>query len=132
MVQKVVEYAATGRRKEAVARVNMAPGAGKVTVNGKAIEVYFPVESVRNFVQQPLALTDNLNRYDIAANVKGGGKIGQAGALRHAIARALVQADEAFKPALKAQRCLTRDARMKERKKTGQPGARKRFQFSKR
>lgn len=132
MVQKVVEYAATGRRKEAVARVNMTPGAGKLTVNGKSIEVYFPVESVRNFVQQPLALTENLNRYDIAARVKGGGKIGQAGAVRHAIARALVQVDEAFKPALKSERCLTRDARMKERKKTGQPGARKRFQFSKR
>ncbi|HNR95098.1 MAG TPA: 30S ribosomal protein S9 [Kiritimatiellia bacterium] len=132
MVQKVVEYAATGRRKEAVARVNMAPGVGKVSVNGKNFETYFPIESVRNFIQQPLALTDNLNRFDIAVSVKGGGSMGQAGAVRHAIARALLQVDEALKPALKAERCLTRDARMKERKKTGQPGARKRFQFSKR
>ena len=132
MVQKVVEYAATGRRKEAVARVNMAPGVGKVSVNGKNFEVYFPIESVRNFIQQPLVLTDNLNRYDVSVSVKGGGSMGQAGAIRHAISRALIQVDEAFKPALKAEHCLTRDARMKERKKTGQPGARKRFQFSKR
>ena len=92
----------------------------------------FRSESVRNFIQQPLVLTDNLNRYDITVSVKGGGSMGQAGAIRHAVSRALLQVDEAFKPALKAEHCLTRDARMKERKKTGQPGARKRFQFSKR
>ena len=130
--KKVVEYAATGRRKEAVARVRLALGVGKMTVNGRDFEQYFPVESSRLLIQQPLAITDKLKTYDVIASVKGGGPMGQAGAVRHGIARALVLADESTKDALKKNGFLTRDARMKERKKPGQPGARKRFQFSKR
>lgn len=130
--KKVVEYAATGRRKEAVARVRLALGVGKMVVNGREFEDYFPVESMRLMIEQPLALTDKLKQYDVIASVKGGGLIGQAGAMRHGIARALVLADESLKDTLKSSGCLTRDSRMKERKKSGQPGARKRFQFSKR
>ena len=130
--KKVVEYAATGRRKEAVARVRLALGVGKMTVNGREFEQYFPVESMRLLVEQPLVITDKLKTYDVIARVKGGGLVGQAGAVRHGISRALVLADESTKDALKKNGFLTRDARMKERKKPGQPGARKRFQFSKR
>ena len=132
MAQKVVEYSATGRRKEAVARIKLALGVGKVTVNGKSLQDYFKTETMSAFVVQPLALTDTLNKYDLVANVNGGGLRGQAGAIRHGLARALVQADEATKAILKGNGFLTRDPRMKERKKTGQPGARRRFQFSKR
>lgn len=132
MAQKVVEYSATGRRKEAVARIKLALGVGKATVNGKSLQDYFKTETMSAFVVQPLALTDTLNKYDLVANVNGGGLRGQAGAIRHGLARALVQADEATKAILKGNGFLTRDPRMKERKKTGQPGARRRFQFSKR
>ncbi|NCC51087.1 MAG: 30S ribosomal protein S9 [Spartobacteria bacterium] len=132
MAQHVVEYGATGRRKEAVARVRLALGVGKTFVNGREFNEYFPVDSVRNFIEEPLAITETLKRYDVIVKVAGGGSMGQAGAVRHGIARALVQADPALKDRLKANGCLTRDPRMKERKKSGQPGARKRFQFSKR
>ena len=132
MAQNVVEYGATGRRKEAVARVRLALGVGKTFVNGKEFKDYFPVEAVRNFIEEPLTITETLKRYDVIAKVAGGGSMGQAGAVRHAIARALVLADSALKDSLKSNGCLTRDPRMKERKKPGQPGARKRFQFSKR
>jgi len=132
VTQNVAEYAATGRRKTAVARVRLALGVGKRTVNGKDFETYFPSAALRMFIEQPLAITDNLKRYDIICSVRGGGKSGQAGAIRHGIARALVQADAGLKEKLKESGMLTRDPRMKERKKAGQPGARKRFQFSKR
>ncbi|MBU0679269.1 MAG: 30S ribosomal protein S9 [Verrucomicrobia bacterium] len=132
MAQKVVEFAATGRRKTSVARVRLALGVGKMTVNGQEFDQYFPSAAIQAYVEQPFSFTDTLKRYDVIASVKGGGKVGQAGALRHGIARALVTADEGVKDALKKTGCLTRDPRMKERKKPGQPGARKRFQFSKR
>lgn len=130
--KQIVEFAATGRRKTAVARVRLAHGVGKMSVNGLPFEVYFPVASVRQFIEHPFRVTDTVKRFDVVAQVSGGGKVGQAGALRHGIARALVQADPALRDRLKEAGCLTRDPRMKERKKAGQPGARKRFQFSKR
>ena len=123
---------ATGRRKEAVARVKLALGVGKATVNGKSLQDYFKTETMSTFVVQPLVLADALKKYDVVANVSGGGLRGQAGALRHGLARALVAADETSREKLKGGGFLTRDPRMKERKKTGQPGARRRFQFSKR
>ena len=126
------EYLGTGRRKTAVARVRLASGAGKVTVNGRALENYFLIDTQRMHLLQPLVSTDTLNKYDVQVNVKGGGPNGQAGAVRHGIARALIKADANLRPTLKSQGLLTRDPRMKERKKYGQPGARKRFQFSKR
>lgn len=126
------EFLGTGRRKTAVARVRLAPGTGKITVNGRVFDVYFPTEALRMQVAQPLAVTETTAKYDVRANVTGGGPNGQAGAVRHGIARALLKVDAAFRPALKAQGLLTRDPRMRERKKYGQPGARKRFQFSKR
>lgn len=129
---QTIEYAATGRRKTSVARVRIALGVGKRKINGKSAEDYFGTDALVGFVEQPLEATDSAKRYDVIANLKGGGKIGQAGALRHGIARALVEADEGLKQALKEGGFLTRDSRMKERKKPGQPGARKRFQFSKR
>ena len=132
MAKKVVEYGATGRRKTAVARVRLALGVGKVSVNGKAFDDFFPTQSLRTIVELPMQKTDTLKQYDVIASVKGGGPVGQAGAMRHGIARALVMADPALKETLKENGFLTRDARMKERKKYGQPGARKRFQFSKR
>jgi small subunit ribosomal protein S9 len=110
----------------------MALGVGKVKVNGKAFDTFFPTESLRTVIEQPLKVTDTLKQYDIIASVSGGGPVGQAGAMRHGIARALVMADPAHKDVLKDNGFLTRDPRMKERKKYGQPGARKRFQFSKR
>jgi small subunit ribosomal protein S9 len=103
-----------------------------VTVNGRAFENYFPTDSLRMVVQQPLTVTGTADKFDVRANVSGGGPAGQAGAVRHGIARALLLADAALRPSLKAEGLLTRDPRMKERKKYGQPGARKRFQFSKR
>ena len=124
--------AATGRRKQASARVTIVPGSGKITVNGETFEKYFDTEAVRGFILQPLQLTGKEKALDITASVKGGGKKGQAGAVRHGIARALVKLDEAYRAALKANGMMTRDARVKERKKSGQPGARRRFQFSKR
>jgi len=126
------EYLGTGRRKTAVARVRLASGTGKVTVNGRALENYFTTEVLRGMVLQPLTVTQTLSRYDARVNVSGGGPSGQAGAARHGIARALLDVDIALRPVLKSNGLLTRDPRMKERKKYGQPGARKRFQFSKR
>jgi small subunit ribosomal protein S9 len=126
------EFLSTGRRKTAVARVRLAPGTGKITVNGRAFEVYFPLEQLRVQATQPLAVADAVAKFDLRISVQGGGPSGQAGAVRHGIARALLKADPTYRPALKAQGFLTRDPRMKERKKYGQPGARKRFQFSKR
>ena len=129
---KVTEFIATGRRKTAVARVRLATGSGKVTINGRALENYFPTEILRGMVAQPFNVSATQNKFDTRVNVAGGGPAGQAGAVRHGIARALLVADANLRPALKADGLLTRDPRMKERKKYGQPGARKRFQFSKR
>jgi small subunit ribosomal protein S9 len=132
VAQKVAEYSATGRRKTSVARIRLAHGVGKMLVNGREFKHYFPLESTRNYIEQPLAYTDSLKRFDIIATVSGGGISGQAGAIRHGLARALTLADSALRDKLKSSGCLTRDPRMKERKKYGRPGARKRFQFSKR
>jgi small subunit ribosomal protein S9 len=129
---KTSEFLGTGRRKTSIARVRLSSGTGKVTVNGRAFENYFPTDSLRMVVQQPLTLTGNVDKFDVRVNVTGGGPTGQAGAVRHGIARALLHADANLRPSLKAEGLLTRDPRMKERKKYGQPGARKRFQFSKR
>ena len=126
------EYLGTGRRKTAVARVRLAAGSGKVTINGRPIENYFQLETQRSHSLQPLAATDSTNKFDVRVNVKGGGPNGQAGAVRHGLARALIEADANLRPTLKALGLLTREPRMKERKKYGQPGARKRFQYSKR
>ncbi len=132
MVEKVAEYSATGRRKTAVARVKLTPGSGKWIVNSKEPMIYFGTEAVVKFIEQPMELTKTREKYDLSANLTGGGIVGQAGALRHAIARALLLTEGSLRTVLKASGCLTRDSRMKERKKYGQPGARKRFQFSKR
>ena len=126
------QMGATGRRKCSVAQVRIAPGTGKYCINGKELKEYFPTESARGFVEQPLVVTETRGKLDISANIKGGGVVGQSGALRHAIARSLVKYNEKLRPALKSAGLLTRDSRVKERKKSGQPGARKRFQFSKR
>jgi small subunit ribosomal protein S9 len=126
------EFLATGRRKTAVARVRLASGSGKITVNGRPMENYFPVDAQRLVVMQPFALTDSAAKFDARVSVTGGGPNGQAGAVRHGIARALLRADANLRPTLKAGGLLTRDPRMRERKKYGQPGARKRFQYSKR
>lgn len=127
-----VKFYGTGRRKTAVARVWLKPGTGVITVNKRPVETYFPVEAQRSLLNQPFTASQTAGKYDVLINVHGGGLNGQAGACRHGIARALLSSDAALKPALKAEKLLTRDARMKERKKYGQPGARKRFQFSKR
>ena len=129
---ETTEFLGTGRRKTAIARVRLASGSGKVTVNGRPLENYFVVDTQRMLLLQPLTVTESLSKYDIRVNVIGGGPNGQAGAVRHGIARALIEADANLRPTLKAQGLLTRDPRMKERKKYGQPGARKRFQYSKR
>ena len=129
---KTSEFGGTGRRKTAVARVRLASGSGKIMVNGRAFENYFLTETLRGVVLQPLNITETAARFDIQINVKGGGPAGQAGAVRHGIARALIEADANFRPTLKSNGLLTRDPRMRERKKYGQPGARKRFQYSKR
>jgi small subunit ribosomal protein S9 len=126
------EFVATGRRKAAVARVRMASGSGKILVNGRPFENYFMVESHRMHAMEPLTVTDSTGKFDIRINVLGGGPNGQAGAVRHGIARALLGVDLNLRTALKSKGLLTRDPRMKERKKYGQPGARKRFQYSKR
>lgn len=123
---------ATGRRKTSVASVLITSGTGKFEVNGKPLEDYFPMEKLRSIISQPLVVTGTEGRYDITARVRGGGKAGQAGAMRHGLARALAKEDDRMRQALKQAGLLTRDQRMKERKKYGQPGARKRFQFSKR
>ena len=126
------QYLGTGRRKTAVARVRLAAGSGKITVNGRAFDVYFPLETQRGVVTQPLTVTGTTEKLDVRLNITGGGPNGQAGAARHGISRALLKFDASLRPQLKAEGFLTRDSRMKERKKYGQPGARKRFQFSKR
>ena len=127
-----IEFLGTGRRKTAIARVRLASGNGKITVNGRQFENYFTLETQRVTATQPLAVTGTAEKFDARINVSGGGPNGQAGAVRHGIARALLQFDANLRGALKAEGLLTRDSRMKERKKYGQPGARKRFQFSKR
>jgi len=129
---EVNEFLGTGRRKTAVARVRLCSGTGKVTVNGRPLENYFCVEDQRAAVLLPLVKTDSANKFDVRVSVMGGGPTGQAGAVRHGIARALLKVDLNLRPILKAEGLLTRDPRMKERKKYGQPGARKRFQYSKR
>jgi small subunit ribosomal protein S9 len=121
-----------GRRKEAVARVFLTPGSGKITVNGRELDAYVGRETLVLLVREPLEATESTGKFDIAATVDGGGVTGQAGALRLGIARALVRLDERYHPMLKARGLLTRDPRMKERKKYGLAGRRKRFQFSKR
>ncbi len=126
------EFLGTGRRKTAVARVRIKPGEGKVTVNGREFDKYFFLEDQRMVAMQAFAATENENKFDVRVNVAGGGLSGQAVAVRHGIARALLVADPEHRPALKAAGFLTRDARQRERKKYGQPGARKRFQYSKR
>ena len=128
----VQEFIATGRRKTAVARIRMTPGNGKIDINGKSFEDYFPTVPLQNTVLQPLQVVKLTNAYDISVNTTGGGATGQAGAARLAISRALLQVDANLRGTLKAEGLLRRDPRMKERKKSGQPGARKRFQFSKR
>ncbi|HYY13326.1 MAG TPA: 30S ribosomal protein S9 [Chthoniobacterales bacterium] len=126
------EFIATGRRKNAVARIRMTPGSGKIDINGRNFEDYFPTPPLQNTVLQPLQTAKLVNAYDLSINTSGGGVAGQAGATRLAIARALLQADADLRGTLKTDGLLRRDPRMKERKKSGQPGARKRFQFSKR
>jgi small subunit ribosomal protein S9 len=126
------EFTATGRRKTSVARVRMAPGSGKIDVNGRSFEDYFPTVPLQNVVLQPLQTAKTVNVYDLSINASGGGATGQAGAVQLAIARALLQVDGNLRGALKTEGLLRRNPRMKERKKSGQPGARKRFQFSKR
>ncbi len=132
MSTSAVISAATGRRKTAVARVELVSGSGTLTINRREFAEYFPDEAVRAYLLQPLKIVNLESNYDIRAFVSGGGSTGQAGAIRHAISRALVAADESLRKTLKDQGCMTRDSRMKERKKPGQPGARRRFQFSKR
>jgi small subunit ribosomal protein S9 len=128
----IIEFLGTGRRKTAVARVRLATGSGKITVNRRTFENYFPLETLRAVVVQPLTVAGALEKFDVRVNVAGGGPNGQADAVRHGISRALIKFDAALRPPLKAEGLLTRDPRMRERKKYGQPGARKRFQFSKR
>ncbi len=129
---KISEYLGTGRRKTSVARVRLASGSGKIVVNGRPFDSYFPVETLRATAAQPLTVTGTTEKLDARITVTGGGPTGQAGAVRHGIARALLQFDASLRAPLKAEGLLTRDPRMKERKKYGQPGARKRFQYSKR
>ena len=132
MANKAIS-AGTGRRKPATARVNPVSGSGKWTGNPVALEDYIPSEALRDYLKQPVAISGyDMAKVDVVCFAKGGGISGQAGAIRHGLARALVAADETTRAALKKAGCMTRDSRMKERKKPGQPGARKRFQFSKR
>lgn len=133
VVKKKVQYWGTGRRKKAIARVRLIPGGeGNIVINKRSIDDYFGLETLKYIVRQPLTLTSTLDKYDVAVNVKGGGSSGQAGAIRHGVARALVKADETLRPQLKAAGFMTRDPRMKERKKYGLHKARKAPQFSKR
>ncbi|OLE54981.1 MAG: 30S ribosomal protein S9 [Acidobacteria bacterium 13_1_20CM_3_53_8] len=128
----LTEYYGTGRRKTSTARVFLRPGAGAVQINRKPFEQYFPNETLRMIIRQPLQLTETANKFDILVNVDGGGPAGQAGAIRHGITRALIEFNADLRPTLKQAGLITRDPRIKERKKYGQKGARKRFQFSKR
>ncbi len=127
-----VQYLGTGRRKESVARVRLLPGSGRIVINGKEMDQYFGLETLKLIVRQPLVTTETDGRFDVIAKVEGGGFSGQAGAIRHGIARALLQADGEYRPALKKNGYLTRDPRMKERKKYGLKKARRAPQFSKR
>ena len=127
-----IQYYGTGRRKTSTARVYLRPGTGEFKVNRKTFEQYFPNQALRMIIRQPLTLTDTANKFDIVVNVAGGGPAGQAGAVRHGITRALMEFNADLRPALKDAGLVTRDPRAKERKKYGQKGARKRFQFSKR
>jgi small subunit ribosomal protein S9 len=129
---QIQEFIATGRRKTSVARIRMTPGSGKIDINGRNFEDYFPSAPLQNIVLQPLQTAKVVNDYDLSINATGGGVAGQAGAARLAIARALLQVNGDLRSGLKSEGLLRRDPRMKERKKSGQPGARKRFQFSKR
>lgn len=128
----LIEYYGTGKRKSAIARVFMRPGEGSVTVNNRTLELFFPNPLHRMTVNVPLNLTETTGRFDIMVTVRGGGNSGQADAIRHGISRALLKFSPELRPVLKAKGLLTRDSRIKERKKPGQPGARKKFQFSKR
>jgi small subunit ribosomal protein S9 len=125
-------FIGTGRRKTAVARVRLATGTGKIQINGRAFDNYFPTESQRMIATQPMTVTGTADKFDAQITVTGGGPNGQAGAVRHGLARALLTVDANLRPILKSEGFLTRDPRMRERKKYGQPGARKRFQYSKR
>ena len=127
-----IQYYGTGRRKTSTARVFLRPGAGEIKINRRAFEDYFPNQTLRTVVRQPLQLTETINKFDILINVDGGGLAGQAGAIRHGITRALMEFNADLRPSLKGAGLVTRDPRSKERKKYGQKGARKRFQFSKR
>ncbi|MDQ0216148.1 small subunit ribosomal protein S9 [Oikeobacillus pervagus] len=127
-----VQYYGTGRRKSSVARVRLVPGDGRIIINDREAESYIPFEALREVIKQPLVATETLGSYDVLVNVNGGGYTGQAGAIRHGIARALLQADPEYRTTLKRAGLLTRDARMKERKKYGLKGARRAPQFSKR
>jgi small subunit ribosomal protein S9 len=131
-MDQTIQYSSVGRRKESVARVKLMPGKGEILVNGRSCEKYFLRETDRIIVKQPLEATSNLNKFDVLTQIRGGGLTGQAGALRHGISRALAIADPSTKDLLRKQGYLTRDPRMKERKKYGQKGARKRFQWTKR
>ena len=127
-----IQYYGTGRRKTSTARVYLRPGGGNFQVNRKTFESYFPNETLRMIIRQPLNLTETANKFDVLVNVAGGGPSGQAGAIRHGITRALIEYNGDLRPTLKQAGLITRDPRIKERKKYGQKGARKRFQFSKR
>ena len=127
-----VRYYGTGRRKSSVARVYLLPGTGKITINKRDMDDYFGLDTLKLIVRQPLVLTDTQDKFDVVVNVRGGGFTGQAGAIRHGISRALVRADMDYRPALKKAGFLTRDPRMKERKKYGLKAARRAPQFSKR
>ena len=129
---KTEKYYGTGRRKKAIARVYLVPGKGEVTINKKSMDEYFGLETLKTIVRQPLAATENTEKFDVIVNVRGGGFTGQAGAIRHGIARALLTVDADFRPVLKKAGYLTRDPRMKERKKYGLKKARRAPQFSKR
>ena len=132
MSDKQLQYYGTGRRKSSAARVYLRPGAGKITVNHRPFETYFTSEMLKMVIRQPLGLTETGDKFDIFVRVRGGGSSGQAGAMRHGISRALLEYNPELRTKLKAAGFLTRDSRKVERKKYGQPGARKRFQFSKR
>ncbi|NBV86523.1 MAG: 30S ribosomal protein S9 [Verrucomicrobia bacterium] len=132
MSTEAPEFVAIGRRKTAVARIRMNAGTGKIVINGRPLDEYFKTQALQNTVLSPFEVVKQVNQFDLKVNADGGGLQGQAGALRLAVSRALIEADPALRAVLKAEGFLRRDPRMKERKKPGQPGARKRFQFSKR
>ena len=132
MAKATERYYGTGRRKKAIARVYLMPGKGNITINKRSIDEYLGLETLKTIVRQPLVATDNVDKFDVLVNVHGGGYTGQAGAIRHGIARALLKADAEYRPVLKSAGFLTRDPRMKERKKYGLKGARRAPQFSKR